>query len=317
MVRKTPEDYLIIDCHTHLWTTPQIGSRAVTYVELDKYCGGHDGTVEDALAAMKQDHVSKTIMMNWIPTSLMRYAALERLPADTLSFAEAEKEIARTMIGRTQRRNAWTCAVAQEHPELVPFITVDVNMTPEEMRAEILDKVRDHGARGMKLHHAFNGLMANDRRLYPAYATMQELDLPIMCHSGVPPVAGCPHPPCLTEPKLFTDILTDFPRLRLVLAHVGEGYYDQARYLARKFPQLNFDCTAVTRPYPFANSLDNADFVKLVRDVGVERVVFGGEFPMFGGIRREALQNIIDMDFTEEEKRMLLGENALRVYKLA
>ena len=317
MAKKGVNDYMIVDCHSHLWPTRELGIRSIQYVELHEWSGGHDGTVEDALAAMKKDAVDKVIMMNWIPTALMRYAAIERLPLDVPDYSAAEKEITEMLIGRVLRRNQWTCDVAKEHPDLIPFITVDVAMPPEQMREEILDKVKNCGARGMKLHHSFNGIMANDRRLWPAYEVMQELDLPIMCHSGLRPAAGAPHPACLTEPKLFADVLSDFPRLRLVLAHIGEGYWDQAKYLAKKFPDVCFDCTAITQGYPGESILDNADFISLIREVGVERIVFGSEFPMLGGLRRKALQNIIDMDLTEEEKRMILGENAMRIYKLS
>lgn len=314
-MRKGVNDYFIVDCHSHLYTTHEIGLRASRDIGFSDYAGCHDGTVEDALASMERDNIAKMIMMNWTPTALMKDAALERLPLGLPDYSEAEKEIDAMLIGRVLRRNLWTCDVAKQHPNLIPFISVDAAMTPQQMKAEILDRVHNHGAKGIKFQHAGNRWMAHDRRLWPTYEVCQELDLPILCHSGI--AEGFPYPRKLTEPKYFADVLTHFPKLRLVLAHLGVDYWDQTRFIAKTYPNVCFDCLDTMKPFPGDHVLDDEDFISLVREIGVERVVFGSEFPIMGVYRPAVLQHIIDMKLTEEEKRMILGENAMRIFKLS
>ncbi len=50
MAKKDVNDYMIVDCHSHLWPTRELGIRSIQYVELHEWSGDHDGTVEDALA---------------------------------------------------------------------------------------------------------------------------------------------------------------------------------------------------------------------------------------------------------------------------
>lgn len=314
MGKKGLDDYLIIDCHSHLYTNREIGRRASEFVNMRDFAGGHDGTVHDALASMEKDNVSKMIMMNYTPTAYMKDAALERLPFNSSDYQKAEKEIDIFLNERVKRRNLWTCQVAKEHPELIPFISVDASMSSDEIKKEIMDKVNNHGAKGIKFQHQANRWIAHDRRLWPAYEVLQELDLPVMCHSGL--AEGFPYPRALTEPKFFADILSDFPKLRLVLAHLGIGYWDQTRKLAKRYKNVYFDCNAVYKPFPGEHTLENGDFINLVREIGTDRIVFGSEYPMMAIYRPAVLQHIIDIDLTEEEKRMILGENAIRIYKL-
>ena len=77
---------------------------------------------------------------------------------------------------------------------------------------------RDAGVRGIKLHPAYQGFAADDRKLYPIYARCAELSLPIVFHAGWDiafPDAYC------SEPDQCERIVRDFPECRFVFAHMG------------------------------------------------------------------------------------------------
>lgn len=303
--------YLIIDCHIHTYPTPEMSNRDAKILGfVDKGLVGElTGAIEDTLAAMTRDGVAKAIMANWLPVSRMKDIALTKLPFGLTDYGAAAREIEDTLVGRLQRRNQWTCDVAKEHHELIPLISIDPIMSPEQMREEIIDKVRNHGARGVKIQYAGQQLFPHDRRLWIVYQTVQELDSIILGHSGVSEKGGTQY----AEPKYFGEVLYHFPKLRLVLAHLGADFYDQTRTLARAYPQLNFDCSDILSPVEFP--LSNSELVSLFREVGTHRIVLGTDFPFYD--RKPLLERLFRLELTEEERRQILGENALRIYRLA
>lgn len=301
-------NYLIVDVHVHTYPSAEMGLRDIDILGAKERSAGHNGSIEDTLAAMKTDRVSKSVMLNWLPIASMRDAALVKLPYGLPDYIEAEREINRTLAGRLERRNLWSCSVAREHPELVAFINADPVLEAEAMRAEIRDKVNHYGAKGIKIQYAGQRLFPHDRRLWPAYETAQELELPILAHSG-----ASPSDTQYAEPKYFGEVLAHFPRLRLVLAHIGAPFLDQSRALARAYPHLNFDCSDIISPA--ISELTDAELISLFREIGVDRIMFGTDFPFCD--RAPLLERMFKMELTEVEKRLILGENARRVYKLA
>lgn len=301
-------DWFIVDGHIHTYPTAEMGLRDLRALGAEESAAGHNGSIEDVLAAMKEDNVSISVMQNWLPVASMKDAALQKLPFGLKDYRAAEKEIDATLADRLERRNIWTCEVAKKHPNLVPFISIDPVMGSERMAKEIHDKVANHGAKGLKIEGGMQRFFPHDRRLWPAYEALQELDLPLLAHSGWSPDS----PTEFTEPKYFGEVLSHFPKLRLVLAHLGAPFYEQTKALAKSFPDVNFDCSYVINPEK--TDLSNSELVSLFREVGVNRIIFGTDFPF--GNRPKLLQRMFELELTDEEKRLLLSENAIRIYKL-
>lgn len=81
-----------------------------------------------------------------------------------------------------------------------------------------LDRLKAAGIRGIKLHPAYQGFAADDRKVYPIYARCAELDLAVVFHAGWDiafPDARC------SEPEQCEKVIRDFPSCRFVLAHLG------------------------------------------------------------------------------------------------
>jgi predicted TIM-barrel fold metal-dependent hydrolase len=303
---KRTAEYFVVDCHTHYFP-PQIFTRVAkalgsTPVE------GYSGTVEDTLAIMEKDGVAKAIVLNFLPTAQMKDDALRNLPSGLPDYQEAEAEINRTIIDRVIRNNLRACEISREHPNLISFISVDPIMTPQQMKQEILDKVRNYGAKGLKLNPGMCRYFPYDRRLWPAYELAQEIDLPVASQSFM-----CAGPTQYSEPKYYGDVLSAFPKLRLVLTHSGMPFWDETKALAKAYPNVYFDMS-LTLCEESEGALSNAEFISLVREVGVERFVYGSSFPWHE--RAPVLNRIFGIDLREGEKRAILGENALRICKI-
>ena len=301
-------NYPVIDAHVHTYQTLEMGLQAKQGSNITDYAG----TLDELLPLMERAGISKAVMVNMLPVVDMRDAAIAKLPSEVspAKREEALKEIDVRMLGRIERRNSWTCSSAREHANLVPFITVDPFMDEQVMVAEILEKVNKQGAKGIKLHPSVQRFFPNDRRLWPAYQTASQLGLPVIYHSGRFDTTIQ-----YAQPKNFTEVLDTFPGLTVVMAHLGMGFFDETISLARTFPNLQFDCCAIISHTEANDGLPDTDLTDLIKEIGVERVMFGSDFPWYDPI--QAMEQLLRLSLTEQEKRLLLAENAIRIYKLA
>jgi predicted TIM-barrel fold metal-dependent hydrolase len=292
-------DFPIIDAHLHTYPTPEIGLQATQ----GQGHSGCNGTVEELLELMRRGNIEKAVMVNMTPVADMRDAALAR--------GRSEEEAQTLVIERLQRRNTWTCQVAREHPELVAFISLDPSMGDEDAAQEVRRTV-DLGARGVKLHPAAQRYYPSDRRLWSAYEEAQTRGLPVISHSGAAAEGGIESPHA--RPRQFKEVLEAFPRLTLVLAHLGLGCLEESQEMAGRYPNLFFDSSAAingtveTPPFP------DEEAVEIVRRLGIERVLFASDWPWFHP-HRDA-ERIDRLPLSNDQKRLFLRENALRVLRL-
>ncbi len=302
-------DHLIIDAHAHTYATRELGLQAMQGAG---HCS-YTGLPEELLDAMRRGGTSKAVMVNMLPLWEMVKAAQAKLPEE-LSDDErrrADADILRTMLARQERRNLWTCTVAREHPELVPFIHVVPWMGPEALRQEIEDKVKTHGARGIKLHPGSNEFFPYDRRMWPAYELAAEFRLPVVSHAGLFITSNIPY----THPDNFAEAAEHFPQVTFVLAHLAFNFWDASIALARRCPNVFFDCSAVVSELVEEPvRLTDERLAALIREIGVERVMWGSDFPWFDPV--EGLHRLQRLDFTAAELRLLTGENAVRILGL-
>ncbi len=302
-------DYPIIDAHVHTYPSREIGRQAMMGSSRTDY----GGTPDELLALMSRGGIEKAVMVNMTPVVDMYDAAAAKLPADlSLSQrAEAEADLRRRMIGRLQRRNEWTCAVARDHPQLIPFIGLDPSMSAEEIVAEI-DRRRDEGAHGIKLHPPNQRFVPTDRRLWPVYERAQELGLPIIFHSGAYAL-GTGHTDH-AHPKHFPEVLSAFPRLTIVMAHLAFGDFAACADLARSYANVFFDCCYVINGAEERPELSDEEAAAALRQVGCDRVMFGSDYPWYDPVQDAA--RIQRLPLTDAEKRAVLHENAIRVLGL-
>lgn len=303
---------LIIDAHVHTYPTAAIGQQALQ----GGGQSGSSGTVGELLDVMARGKISSAVLANMTPTYDMRTAALKNIPAGAprAEREKAEKEINEKVIDRMKRRNLWSGTSAGENPVLVPLISVDLLQTPADMQAEIEDKVKNHGAKGLKLHPVSNRFYPADRGLWPAYQRVMDLRLPILFHSGEAEVAGYTQAD-YARPANFETVMQNFPKLVIILAHLGKGFLEESVVLARKYENVHFDTSAILSGGEIKSGFTSGgDAVKVIRTIGVSRVLFGSDWPWFDPL--PAIRQIEGLDLSGEEKQMILGRNAAKVFGL-
>jgi uncharacterized protein len=174
--------------------------------------------------------------------------------------------------------------------------------------ADEVTRQLDLGAVALKVHPVHGGFAANDRALYPAYAICQERGVPVVVHCGTSTFPGALNQ--YGDPVLLDDVLRDFRRLDIVLAHGGRGWwYDAAAFLALSCPRVWIELSGLP-PSRLQTYYSRHDWARLTR-----RMIFGTDWPGIPGIANNA-RAVAALCPDEETTRLVLADNAAQVYRL-
>ena len=106
-----------------------------------------------------------------------------------------------------------------------------------------------------------------------------------------------------------------WPNLKLVLAHLGGAAWRETEELAAAFPQVMFDLSEIIEWPGSPNAPTGADMVDLIRNVGVERVMLGSDFPWYDPAM--TVDRVMGLPLlSEQERSAILGGNAVSFFGL-
>ncbi len=167
-----------------------------------------------------------------------------------------------------------------------------------------LDRIKELGLHGVKLHPDYQDFYVNDSAVFPVYAKIAELGLPVVFHAGRDPL--CPDDPHCT-PEMLAEIAKRFPDLTIIAAHLGGmKMTDEVERCLIGLENVYLDTAFLTWWLPAER------IAPLIRRHGVERVFFATDYPWSTVECEEA--HLRKAGLTEEELRLVLGENAARFF---
>jgi predicted TIM-barrel fold metal-dependent hydrolase len=197
--------------------------------------------------------------------------------------------------------------LARYNPARIKFIA---NVNPH-VHYPVADEVRrqlDLGAVALKVHPVHAGIPANAQALYPAYEICQSSGIPVVVHCGTSIFPGSAL--AYADPILLDDVLRDFPRLDIVLAHGGRGWwYDAAAFLAMAFDHVWIELSGLP-PSRLRDYYAKHNWSRLTR-----KMIFGTDWPGIPGIAVNA-RAVAALCPDEQTAALVLGGNAARVYNL-
>jgi predicted TIM-barrel fold metal-dependent hydrolase len=303
----------IIDMYAHVYRTAEIGRQAMQGCARPQRW---EGVIDELRATMRDSGVWRAVIATITPTQTMREKALALLPPDLShqSRQKAEAEVREGMLQRIDHNNLWGCEVGRTYPEFLPFINLDpILMDAVTIRQKVRDTV-SKGARGIVLLPGLHGFYGNDRRVWPIYEMAQSFQLPILSQTGdagpLPP-GGRGH---WGRPRYFGDVAASFPKLRLILGHLGKGYESEIAVLTRRYPNVYTETSMRLSGLDEAGKWTPAEAVTWFRLIGIDRILFGTKWPLFDP--RQDIDTVRKLPLTPEEKRKILGENAKRALQL-
>jgi len=302
-------DPLLVDVHVHVMPTAddpiRDGYEIWEYGAKDGvvFCDDR-GTLDDVLAAMDAAGFARVVAANMFAADVVREEALAAEDADPAG-------IDASMPDRLRDFNRWICDVAREHPSITPFVAADPHVLGGEAgAAHLREMAEEHGARGIKIHPIVQRFFPDDPRMAPIFGVCQELGLTVLSHSGL--ARGSEQ---WAEPNAFGPLLQAFPRLTLLMAHLGGGSWTQTRAFAEAFPTATFDLCEIVEWTGAANAPTDEDLGALIAAIGPERVTMGSDYPWYDlGHTVERVMSIPGL--SDEQRRGILGANAVRLFGL-
>ena len=146
----------------------------------------------------------------------------------------------------------------------------------------------------------------NDKKWYPIYAKLIELDIPFCPCMGVP---GPRVPFGPQKMELLDEVLWFFPELRVVTRHGCEPWTDVAWKMMLKYPNLHYMTSA------FAPKYYPPDIIDFANKRGSGQVMYAGYFPMGLSLDR-IFREMPEVPLRDEVWPKFLRDNAVRVFKL-
>ena len=189
--------------------------------------------------------------------------------------------------------NDFIAAECEKHPNFVGFMAMHQDYPNPE--AEI-ERAIGLGLRGMKLHPDTQKVNMDDDRLMRIYELI-EGRMPLVMHCG-------DYRTDFSHPRRMKRILHEFPNLVVDAAHFGGwSVFDYAlEYLEDE------NCYVDTSSA--LEFLGPRRTVELARAYGIERVMFGSDFPMWSPVNEYNM--LAAMPFTEDEFEAITWHNAQR-----
>jgi predicted TIM-barrel fold metal-dependent hydrolase len=167
----------------------------------------------------------------------------------------------------------------------------------------------------------YGGHPLNDPACFPLFELAQRYDIPVFFHTGL----GGPNPQegfapkfriSLSDPVLLEDVAVRFPKLKIVIAHMGWPFYDHALYMLFAYENVYLDTAIVN--WILGKQLFNRTLEEAVDTVGSDRILFGTDQMVWPQMITPAVESIRDAPFlSDQDKRNILGENARRLLKIA
>lgn len=195
-----------------------------------------------------------------------------------------------TTPGQVETINDFIADQCAQHPEFIGFATMHQDY--EDVETEI-DRAIKLGLKGVKIHPDTQKVNMDDPRLMRLYEVI-EGRLPIVIHTG-------DYRYDYSHPRRLKRILRTFPKLVVDAAHFGGwSVFDYAlEYLEDE------NCYVDTSSA--LEFLGPRRAVELVHAYGVERVMFGSDFPMWNPATEYNM--LAAMPFTEEEFEAITWHN--------
>lgn len=182
---------------------------------------------------------------------------------------------------------------------------------------EELKRIKRLGLKGVKLHPAYQGCNMDDIRYLRITEEAAALDLIVLYHAGID--GGLPEP-VYADVAMAEHVIDTVGAKKLVLAHMGGWqqwteveqylcgapvYFDTAACIGVLNPRKTIP-GAVRRPL-----MENTQLARMIRKHGADKVLFATDSPWTS--QKRSAEIFETLDLSEEEKTMVLGENAARL----
>lgn len=283
------DNFIIVDGHVHTFSSDEVSYKILqSFNKLYEitFDNPGTGTVEDVLGNMSKNGIDYTVMANFAPAKILH------------------------------ANNLWGIEASVKNSNLIPLVSFHPDMEGD-LRAYLIDYAKA-GAKGIKIHPMAQGFEPNHQRMQIVYEYCSEMKLPVVFHCGRVSNTRLNE---YADLKMILPVIEKYTRMPVVLTHMVDGNIDDVLQIADSFKNVYFDTSIVITGFPpimevnEPSWLNDEVIVDLVNRIDAGRVIFGSDYPW--GSPKHDLDRILRLNLTILQKKMILGENALKLYNIS
>ncbi len=333
-MEQPPEYPLVIDFHTHFYTAAYLDEieKGGYQAELIRDADGNrllklDGDYSMiAPGHFDVDHVIEHMDRHGVDRQLLSFS----IPGLHVEASNAGLRLARIV-------NEALAETVARHPGRLSALAVLPLQDPAASAAELRRAAESLNLRGGMLFSNINGQSLGAPEFHELYAAASSLDLPLFVHPTTPhayevyaayrltPMAGFPFDTSVAALHLvFSGTMAAFPELKIVLGNLGgtipflAGRIDQAY---RSYPEAREQLDRPPSEYLKGMYFESAGIpdsgaLRLAVDfAGIDRVMFGSDFPQQIADVDLGLRVIEELGLDEVDRQRIVGRNAAGLLK--
>lgn len=235
---------------------------------------------------------------------------LRFLDAEGIGRACCINYVSPDVIGFTREVNDWIAGfTAGLRDRLLPVGSVNP-LHEIDVRGEIR-RVLDLGIRMIKIHPPHQLFSPNAYRgelwqLAEIYRECETREIPVMFHTGTSVFPRARN--VFADPMPIDDVATDFPRLRIILAHAGRPLYGEtAFFLVRRHANVHLEISGIPPRHLLR-------YVPRIADIA-SKVLWGTDWPSPGVTSpRRNVEEFRGLGLGAAVERQILWDNAARLF---
>ena len=196
-----------------------------------------------------------------------------------------------------QQTNVNNFAIENNGPVCIMFGSVHPNA---ENALSELERIKNSGLKGVKLHSEYQDFFVDDSSMFPIYDAIRGLGLVLMLHGGTD--IAFEDGPVKCSPAAAARVAQNFPGLKMVVAHLS-GYKEYRQTLEHLVGKPVYLDTSTTESF-----FKREEAEKLVQLHGEEYLLFGSDSPWADA--SEAIKFVESLDIPSSKKDAIFYRNA-------
>ncbi|MET0702786.1 MAG: amidohydrolase family protein [Mycobacterium sp.] len=207
---------------------------------------------------------------------------------------------------------AWLNQWAAEFAAATPDCLRTATFYPEPGATEYVTAAIEGGTRVFKAHIQVGNYAPNDPLLDHVWGAIEDAGTPVVIHCGSGPAPGN-----FTGPAPIRTLLGRYPRLALVIAHMGMPEYTDFLDVCDDHDNVRLDTTMVFTPFADETMPFPRAAAPRLLDLG-ERILFGSDFPNIPYDYATAMRALTGIDGIDDDwLRNVFYRNGARLFGLS